>query len=125
MKTVEITVYNFDELTDTAKEKAREWYRDGLEYPWWGDVRKSLNDFAGYFGVRIIEWSLGCGSGRDLPRLRLPVGESRARREGCGERHRLHRASLEGARDGGEQGRGQAPRHRGRGPRAPFDRGIR
>lgn len=65
MQKIEITVYNFDELDDPAKERARAWYRDGLEYPWWGDVRKSLNDFAGYFGVRVIEWSLGCGSGRD------------------------------------------------------------
>lgn len=29
MKTVSVELYEFDELSDTAKEKAREWYRDG------------------------------------------------------------------------------------------------
>ena len=31
MKTIETTVYTFDELDDHAKEKAREWYRDGAQ----------------------------------------------------------------------------------------------
>jgi len=35
MKTVEIGVYQFDELSESAKEKAREWYRSGgFDYPW-------------------------------------------------------------------------------------------
>jgi hypothetical protein len=30
------TLYQFDELTDAAKEKARDWYREGvLDYEWW------------------------------------------------------------------------------------------
>lgn len=65
METIELTLYRFDELGDKAKERARNWYRDGLEYPWWGDVRKSLEDFSGYFGARIVDYSLGGGSGRD------------------------------------------------------------
>ena len=31
MRTVEQTVYQFDELSDRAKETARDWYRDGME----------------------------------------------------------------------------------------------
>lgn len=31
MKTIETTVYTFDELSDKAKEKAREWYRELLD----------------------------------------------------------------------------------------------
>lgn len=63
MKTVEITVYNFDELTDTAKEKAREWYRDGLEYPWFCESIDSIRAFVNHFGVTLTDWSLGgCGS---------------------------------------------------------------
>jgi len=33
------TLYQFDELTDKAKEQARDWYRDGaLDYDWWDFV---------------------------------------------------------------------------------------
>ena len=32
MKTIEIQVYEFDELAEEAKEKAREWFRTGLSY---------------------------------------------------------------------------------------------
>jgi len=36
MKTVEINVYQFDELSDKAKQKAREWWVEGgLDYGWW------------------------------------------------------------------------------------------
>lgn len=31
MRTVETKVYTFDELSDRAKERARDWYRDGME----------------------------------------------------------------------------------------------
>jgi hypothetical protein len=35
-QTISITAYTFDELSDEAKEKAREWYREGaLDYDWW------------------------------------------------------------------------------------------
>lgn len=32
MKTIETTVYEFAELSDAAKEKAREWWRDGYDF---------------------------------------------------------------------------------------------
>ena len=33
---IKTTVYTFDELSDDAKETAREWYRNGaLNYDWW------------------------------------------------------------------------------------------
>lgn len=32
MKTIKINLYQFDELSPEAKEKAREWYRDGQGY---------------------------------------------------------------------------------------------
>jgi hypothetical protein len=35
-ETIEHTYYQFDELTESAKEKARDWYREGgLDYEWW------------------------------------------------------------------------------------------
>lgn len=36
MKTLSINVFEFDELNDKAKDKAREWYRErALDYEWW------------------------------------------------------------------------------------------
>lgn len=33
------TVYTFDELSDKAKDKARDWWRQGgLDYEWWGYI---------------------------------------------------------------------------------------
>lgn len=29
MRTETVTIYKFDELSDRAKEKARDWYREG------------------------------------------------------------------------------------------------
>lgn len=33
MRTVEVKLYQYNELSEEAKEKAREWYREGNEYP--------------------------------------------------------------------------------------------
>ena len=36
---IPITVYLFDELSDSAKDKARRWYRQGaFEYDWYDFV---------------------------------------------------------------------------------------
>jgi hypothetical protein len=36
MRTIKTNVYKFDELSDAAKEVARNWYREGaLDYDWW------------------------------------------------------------------------------------------
>ena len=36
---IEKTIYKFDELDERAKERAREWYRQGsLDYDWWHSV---------------------------------------------------------------------------------------
>lgn len=39
MKTIKTTVYTFDELSEEAKENARDWYREGaLNYDWWDGI---------------------------------------------------------------------------------------
>lgn len=44
MRIQETKVYTYDELSDKAKEKARNWYREGnLDYDWWDC---SYEDFA-------------------------------------------------------------------------------
>ena len=59
METIELTLYRFDELGDKAKEKAREWYRDGLEYHWFSESMDSIRAFAKHFGVTVKDWSIG------------------------------------------------------------------
>lgn len=59
MKTIQISVYSFDELTDNAKERARSWYRENLDYPWWDEVQSSLKSFCDEFKVSILDYSLG------------------------------------------------------------------
>jgi hypothetical protein len=58
MRTIETTVYKYDELpTDAAKERAREWWlRDGLNYDWYDYVyedAKAIGDILGFTIYRI------------------------------------------------------------------------
>jgi len=54
MRQETITLYKFNELTtDRAKEKARDWYRDGgLDYEWWDS---SYDDFREIFRILGID----------------------------------------------------------------------
>lgn len=46
--------YTFDELSDAAKEKAREWYRNGqLDYDWWEFVYEQADTAAKHLGIDI------------------------------------------------------------------------
>ena len=65
MEVIEVEIYTFDELDDEAKEKAREWWRSDLDYPWFSESIDSIKDFCGYFGVTLKDWQIGGGSGRD------------------------------------------------------------
>ena len=45
MRIKHTTIFTFDELDDPAKEKAREWYRDGaLDYDWWEFIYSGLEN---------------------------------------------------------------------------------
>lgn len=35
MKTIEVEVYKWEELSQTAKARARNWYIEGMDYDWW------------------------------------------------------------------------------------------
>jgi phytoene dehydrogenase-like protein len=55
MKIVEVRVYQFNELSDDAKEKARQWFRDrALDYDWW----EGIYDDAATIGLKIREFDL-------------------------------------------------------------------
>lgn len=63
MKVIETLVYTFEELDDKAKEKARDWYRANIEYPWFGEARDCLTAFCDHFGVKVKDYSIGDSSG--------------------------------------------------------------
>ncbi len=53
-KTTVEQLYFFEELSETAKEKAREWYREGnLDYEWWDCTYEQVQDAAKYLGIEI------------------------------------------------------------------------
>lgn len=64
MKIIETKVYQFAELSESAKDKARDWYREGaLDYDWWD----STYEDAERIGLRITSF--------DLDRNRHATGE--------------------------------------------------
>ena len=54
-----ITYYQYDELSPEAQERARAWFREGLEYPWDTDNVATLTRFCEIFPVEARRWSYG------------------------------------------------------------------
>lgn len=51
-RTEEITIYKFDELSDKAKEKARDWYRESmLTDDWWDGVYEWADEVFKIIGI--------------------------------------------------------------------------
>lgn len=52
--TIEKTVFNFDELSDRAKDRAREWFREGnLDYDWRDAVYEDAAQCAAILGIDL------------------------------------------------------------------------
>jgi len=69
MRTVQTTLYTYDELSDAAKERAREWFRQGnFDFDWWADVYIDAKDIGGMLGFSDMDisfsgfWSQGDGA---------------------------------------------------------------
>lgn len=70
MKTIQIQLFQFSELNDTAKDKAREWYRRASEGDtfWHECVIDEAKEFGALLGIEIDEvnftgfWSQGDGA---------------------------------------------------------------
>jgi len=58
MRTVETTIYTFDELSDEAKERAISQHRQCFEYPWFSECLESLKTFCSEFGVEVTDYTL-------------------------------------------------------------------
>lgn len=68
-RTVTHEVYKFAELSDKAKGKARDWYREGgLDYDWWDCIYSDFDMIAGILGFEVKDkqfsgfWSQGDGA---------------------------------------------------------------
>lgn len=66
METVQIEVFTFDELSERAKETARQWWCSDCEPLAWSDESLgSIKDFCEHFGVTLKDWDVrpyGCPS---------------------------------------------------------------
>lgn len=59
MKTMTINVYSFDELSDKAKNHARNEYRKkGYDYAWCSENLDSLKVFCNHFNVNVKDYEL-------------------------------------------------------------------
>ena len=58
MRTETIEVYKFDELSDDAKEKARDWWRFREDFFGCEDGLDSIKTFCNHFGVRLKTWNV-------------------------------------------------------------------
>lgn len=59
MRTETIQLFKFNELSDSAKEKACEQYRSqGIEYHWHHESLQSIQAFCEHFGVNLKRWSV-------------------------------------------------------------------
>jgi hypothetical protein len=59
MRTIETTLFKFEELNEKAKEKARDWAM-GLElFGWSEESLQSIKAFCKEYGVKLTAWSVG------------------------------------------------------------------
>ena len=63
MRVEEIKVMQYEELSDSAKESAKDWYRSvDTSYNWWDDALASIKAFADVFNVKIKNYEIGAYS---------------------------------------------------------------
>ena len=68
METKQITVYDIEELTGKARERALDWLREGLDYEWWDCTYEDAKKCADCIGIEIDKiyfsgfWSQGDGA---------------------------------------------------------------
>jgi hypothetical protein len=60
MRTIRTKVYTFNELNETAKERAIENYRNSnTDFFWADENRQSMEKFAEIFPIKVTDWSYG------------------------------------------------------------------
>ena len=76
METIQVTLYTFEELDDNAKDAARDWLRQGMDYPWFNESMGSIRTFVEHFGGRVLDYSMG-ERGRDYVKTDVGPGNFR------------------------------------------------
>lgn len=59
MRTITKTIYHFSELSEAAKEKARDWFRENYVLAWGDDSIASIRAFCDHFGAKLRDWNIG------------------------------------------------------------------
>ena len=59
MRTIQIDLYQFEDLSDDAKERAREWFRECIDFYFSDEYLGSIHTFCAHFGASLKEWSIG------------------------------------------------------------------
>ena len=59
MRTETIAIFQVNELSDAAKDRARDWWRSGGETFWSDESLDSIKAFCEHFGARLTGWSIG------------------------------------------------------------------
>lgn len=55
-KVIKIAGYTYDELSDEAKEKAREWFREiCLDYDWWDCIEDDFKEITSLMGIEVTD----------------------------------------------------------------------
>lgn len=64
MRTETIEIFKFDELSDGAKEKARDWWRQASagDWAWMNESRQSIEAFLDHFGLTLSKWEIDAWS---------------------------------------------------------------
>ena len=62
MRTEEIVVLKYDELGDSAKETAKNWFKEVVDYPWFDDGMTSIKVFSKHFGITVVNYEIGAFS---------------------------------------------------------------
>jgi len=63
MRTEEITIYEYNELSEEGKEKAIEWFRGNMDYFYEEDNRKTLSQFQETYPIAVKDWQYDQWSG--------------------------------------------------------------
>lgn len=65
MRIIETKVYKYEELSDSAQEKARDWYRqDGLGYNWWEFCYEDFARVAEILGIDLSQKAVPLMNGK-------------------------------------------------------------
>jgi hypothetical protein len=90
MKEIIVKVYQYSELNEKAKEKARDWFLDGSSFDWEWD---SLKEDAKTIGLELVEWKYGCYLKAEW--INAPYSVIEKIKKEHGEKCETHKTALE------------------------------